>query len=79
MLIVVAVDSSVQPLSVCAPQARGRSLRLSASLSVRVLTALYALVFGAAGASITSAFAAPGYDLGNAVRAIRNTAHGRLS
>jgi uncharacterized membrane protein len=78
MLAAVTVDSSVHPQTVRAHRVRGRSLRLSASLSVRFVTVAYAVVFAAAGVIDYIGFRSAGYDLGNNVQAIWNTAHGRL-
>jgi len=74
----VATDSSVHARPLFVREARGRSLRLSASLSVRFVTGAYAGVFAAAGVLDYVGFRSAGYDLGNNVQAIWNTAHGRL-
>jgi hypothetical protein len=68
MLIAVTVDSSVHPQTVRAHRVRGRSLRLSASLSVRLVTVAYAVIFAAAGVIDYIGFRSAGYDLGNSVQ-----------
>jgi len=78
MIANVAIDSSVHARPLGVSKLRGRSLRLSASLSVRLVTMAYAVVFGAAGVLDYVGFRSAGYDLGNNVQAIWNTAHGRL-
>jgi uncharacterized membrane protein len=78
MLPAVAVNSSLQPQSILARGVSGRSLSVSASLSIRLVTVAYAVVFGAAGVLDYVGFRSAGYDLGNNVQAIWNTAHGRL-
>jgi uncharacterized membrane protein len=78
MLAAVTVDTSVQPRSVRAPRVGDRSLRLSASLSIRLVAVAYAIVFGVAGVVDYIGFRSAEYDVGNAVQAIWNTAHGRL-
>jgi uncharacterized membrane protein len=57
---------------------RAQSRTLSASVTVRAVAAAYALVFGVAGVLDYIGFRSAGYDLGNAVQAIWNTANGRL-
>jgi uncharacterized membrane protein len=71
------VDSSVHHPSVRARVER-RSLAFSTSASIRVVAAAYAIVFGAAAVLDYVGFRSAGYDLGNAVQAIWNTAHGHL-
>ena len=78
MLDVVAVASSAQPRTIRALTAPGRSLSVSASFSIRLVTVAYAVVFGAAGVIDYVGFRSASYDLGNNVQAIWNTAHGRL-
>ena len=55
-----------------------RTLALSPSLSVRIAAGVYAIVFGVAGVLDYVGFRSANYDLGNAVQAIWNTAHGRF-
>src|SRR5438093_1581235 len=57
---------------------RVRTLALSPSVSVRIAVGVYAIVFSVAGVLDYVGFRSAGYDLGNAVQAIWNTAHGRL-
>src|SRR5438034_667073 len=57
---------------------RVRTLALSPSVSVRIAAGVYAIVFSVAGVLDYVGFRSAGYDLGNAVQAIWNTAHGRL-
>jgi uncharacterized membrane protein len=75
MLAAVAVNSSVEARAL---RPGSRSLGLSAYLSVRLMAAAYALVFGVAAVLDYVGFRSAGYDLGNNVQAIWNTAHGRL-
>src|SRR5206468_2384394 len=70
--------SSAQPRTIRVLTAPGRSLSVSASFSIRLVTVAYAVVFGAAGVLDYAGFRSAGYDLGNNVQAIWNTAHGRL-
>src|SRR5436190_4517591 len=79
MLEPVTVDSPfVRRWDLRASRSRGRSFGLSTSLSIRLVAAVYAVVFAAAGVLDYVGFRSAGYDLGNAVQAIWNTAHGRL-
>src|SRR5437773_9126511 len=78
MLDRVAVASSVQSRSMRAPRAWGRSLALSSDVAIRIVAVAYAAVFSVAGVLDYVGFRSAGYDLGNAVQAIWNTAHGRL-
>jgi uncharacterized membrane protein len=57
---------------------RGRLETVSAAMSVRLVAAAYAVVFGVAGVLDYVGFRSARYDLGNAVQAIWNTAHGRF-
>jgi uncharacterized membrane protein len=72
----VAVNASVQPSALAG--VRRRSSQLSTTLSLRLVAVAYAVVFGAAAILDYVGFRSAGYDLGNAVQAIWNTAHGRL-
>src|SRR4029078_2581049 len=72
----VAVNASVQPRAVPALEAHSRSLKLSYELSLRLVVVAYAVVFSAAGVLDYVGFRSASYDLGNAVQAIWNTAHG---
>jgi uncharacterized membrane protein len=74
----VAVASSVQSRTVQAGRVGGRSFALAPSLSIRLVAGAYAIVFAVAGVLDYVGFRSAGYDLGNAVQAIWNTAHGRL-
>jgi uncharacterized membrane protein len=74
----VAVNASVQPRTVPALEARSRSLKLSYELSLRLVVVGYAVVFSAAGVLDYVGFRSASYDLGNAVQAIWNTAHGHI-
>jgi uncharacterized membrane protein len=76
MLQAVAVASSAQLRTVRALRVQSRTL--SASFAVGAVAAAYALVFAVAGILDYVGFRSAGYDLGNAVQAIWNTAHGRL-
>jgi uncharacterized membrane protein len=78
MLTAVVVDSSVQSRSVGVRWARDRSLTISASLSIRLVTAAYAVVFGAAGVLDYVGYRSASYDLGTAAQAVWTTAHGRF-
>jgi uncharacterized membrane protein len=78
MLAAVAIESSVHTSPLAVSEIRARSLRLSASFLIRLVAAAYAVVFGAAGVLDYVGFRSAGYDLGNNVQAIWNTAHGRL-
>ncbi len=69
----MAVNASVQPRTFSALEARSRSLKLSLKLVVA-----YAVVFSAAGVLDYVGFRSASYDLGNAVQAIWNTAHGHI-
>jgi len=70
------VNASAQPRTVRALEVRSRSLRLSYELSLRLVVVAYAVVFSAAGVLDYVGFRSASYDLGNAVQAIWNTAHG---
>jgi uncharacterized membrane protein len=74
----VAVNASVQPRTVPALEARSRSLKLSYDLSLKLVVVAYAVVFSAAGLLDYIGFRSASYDLGNAVQAIWNTAHGHI-
>src|SRR6266536_3444588 len=78
MLTAVVVDSSVQSRSVGVRWAHDRSLTISASLSIRLVTAAYAVVFGAAGVLDYVGYRSASYDLGTAAQAVWTTAHGRF-
>jgi len=75
---VAANAPSVESWGLRAVQARGRSLAFSGSLSIQLVAAAYAVVFIVAGVLDYVGFRSAGYDLGNAVQAVWNTAHGRL-
>lgn len=74
----MAVASSVQSRTVRPSWTHARSFALSPYVSIRVVAAAYAIVFGAAGVLDYIGFRSAGYDLGNAVQAIWNTGHGQL-
>jgi uncharacterized membrane protein len=74
----VAVNASVQPRTLRAFEARSRSLKLSYELSLKLVVVAYAVVFSAAGVLDYVGFRSASYDLGNAVQAIWNTAHGHI-
>jgi uncharacterized membrane protein len=78
MLSSVASDSYAQPRSARARPTRERSLSLPAFLSVRLVVIAYAVIFAAAGVLDYVGFRSASYDLGNAVQAIWNTAHGHI-
>jgi uncharacterized membrane protein len=72
------VNASVQPRTLSTPEARSQSLKLSHELSLRLVVVAYAVVFSAAGVLDYVGFRSASYDLGNAVQAIWNTAHGHI-
>jgi uncharacterized membrane protein len=74
----VAVNASVQPRTVPALEAHSRSLKLSYELSLRLVVVAYSVVYSAAGVLDYVGFRSASYDLGNAVQAIWNTAHGHI-
>jgi uncharacterized membrane protein len=74
----VAVNASAQPRTLRGLEAPSRSLKLSYELSLKVVVVAYAVVFSAAGLLDYIGFRSASYDLGNAVQAIWNTAHGHI-